>query len=256
MPRWFLVVAPAMALVAVDASISLAAEAGSGWPAQGGPFSRGPGAYLSPWKILSVWVLFLCWVRTTDWISVDGQLMKLRYGRWNSIVFFSFLASLILFWILPSFILGFVLMVVAYAAPLSAYVVYRNKAVQPQDKVLSRTHIRRWIVRKASAVGIKLEGAEIDPRDLGPEVKIAPLGAPATATTTSTCSLPANRPVGFPRASCSTTRCGSGPRTRCSTIRPRRSAFATKSTASGSNARPWTAREATPSWRSTSRWPG
>jgi type II secretory ATPase GspE/PulE/Tfp pilus assembly ATPase PilB-like protein len=177
MLRLFLVLAGAMAVWAIDAQCLLAADGTSGWPAGGMPFSRGTGAYLSPWKIIISWLLFLSWVRTTDWVSQDGQTLKLRWALWNPIVFFSFFVALLLLWIIPWFAVGLVLLLLAYGAPLASYIVLRNQQMQsPYDKVLSRKHLRRWTAQQAGRVGIKIEGAEIDPRDLGPDIKFTALG--------------------------------------------------------------------------------
>ncbi len=177
MLRLFLVLAGAMAIWAIDAQCLLAADGTSGWPAGGMPFSRGTGAYLSPWKIIISWLLFLSWVRTTDWVSQDGQTLKLRWALWNPIVFFSFFVALLLLWIIPWFAVGLVLLLLAYGAPLASYIVLRNQQMQsPYDKVLSRKHLRRWTAQQAGRVGIKIEGAEIDPRDLGPDIKFTALG--------------------------------------------------------------------------------
>jgi hypothetical protein len=137
MLRWCLVVAGASVVLAASATAVWAADAGNTWPAL--PFTRGPGAYLSPWKILGrgSWLLFLAWVRTTDWISQDAQLMKLRHAMWNPIAYFSFLVALLVFWLVPSFLIGTILMAIAWVAPLAVYIRYRNAAVQTWDKVLT-----------------------------------------------------------------------------------------------------------------------
>ncbi len=174
MLRWLFVVAGAVAVLTVDDSVAWADEDATAWPALS--FSRGNGAYFSPWKILGCWVLFLLWVRTTDWINQDAQQLKLKYVMWNPIAFFSFLVALVLFWLLPSFIVGIVLMTVAWAVPLGFYVRYRNNAVQAYEKVLTPAHIRQWLGKRLSVIGIKLEGSDVDPRDMGPDVKLTPLG--------------------------------------------------------------------------------
>ncbi len=174
MLRWLFVVAGAAAILVLDVPAALAADEGGTWPAL--LYTRGPGAYLSPWKILGSWTLFLAWVRTTDWISQDAQTLKLKYGTWNPIAFFSFFVALLLSWLLPWFSVGIVLMALAWAAPLTVYIRYRNKAVSPYDKVLTPRHLRRWTAKKLRVIGIKIEGADIDPRDAGPAVKLTAIG--------------------------------------------------------------------------------
>jgi type II secretory ATPase GspE/PulE/Tfp pilus assembly ATPase PilB-like protein len=176
MLRLLVVLAGAVVIGAIDAQVLLAAD-DSSWPSMGVRFYRGNGAYLSPWKIFCTWLIFLSWVGTTDWISQDAQALKLRYTLWNPIVFFTFLVSLLLLWILPWFAVGIVLLVIAYAAPLGTYIVYRNRQVTSRyDKVLTTKHSRRWLARKMNAIGINMAGADVDPRELGPDVKLTSRG--------------------------------------------------------------------------------
>jgi len=50
------------------------------------------------------------------------------------------------------------------------------------EKVLTLSHIKQWLGKRLSVIGIKLEGADIDPRDMGPDIKLAPLGGADEAT--------------------------------------------------------------------------
>ncbi len=197
MLRWLIVLAAAVTICAVDAQWLLAAEDDGDWVSLGVPFKRGPGGYFSIWKLLGFWLLFLLWVRTTDWVSQDGQKLKVRHGLWNGIVFFSFFVAILLFFIVPWFALGFSLMAVAYIAPLASYVVYRNKQVTASsDKVMTRKHIRRWMARRVSLVGIKMAGAEVDPDEQGPDVQFKALGG-ATDRDNSMNLITARQSPGF-----------------------------------------------------------
>lgn len=148
----------------------------SPWPSTS--FMRGTGFYLSPWKILAVWLIFLAWVRSTDWVSQDSQALGLRWTMWVPVVFFSFFVALLLFWIIPIFFVGVTLLLLAYVGPFATYATYRNKQVKAStDKVFTGRHLRRWFALKMNAIGIKMAGAEIDPRELGPDVKYTPMGA-------------------------------------------------------------------------------
>jgi type II secretory ATPase GspE/PulE/Tfp pilus assembly ATPase PilB-like protein len=61
---------------------------------------------------------------------------------------------------------------------LITYVTYRNKQVKAtSDKVFTSKHLRRWFARKMNSVGIKMAGAEIDPRELGPDIQYSAMGA-------------------------------------------------------------------------------
>jgi type II secretory ATPase GspE/PulE/Tfp pilus assembly ATPase PilB-like protein len=178
MLRVLLVCTLAAVAWAVDAQAVWAADGSTNlWPSTG-TFTRDTGFYVSPWKVLAYWLVFLLWVRTTDWVSQDTQALSLRWAVWIPVVFFTFFVALLLFWIIPNFWVGIVLLLVAYAAPLGVYIRYRNQQVKSSyDKIFSAKHTRRWIARKMNAIGIKMEGADIDPRDLGPDIKYTPMGA-------------------------------------------------------------------------------
>ena len=176
MLRAILVLAGASALWVGGAELALAQDTAL-WPSTG-TFRRGDGFYLDPWKLLAVWILFLCWVRSADWISQDSQQLKLRWTLWNAIAFSSFFVALLLFFMIPAFFVGITLLVIAYIAPLVAYATYRNKQVlSSSDKVFTGRHLRRWFARKMNSVGIKMAGADDDPRDQGPQIEYKAQGA-------------------------------------------------------------------------------
>ena len=92
---------------------------------------------LSGGKLLASLFLFFLWVRTTDWANRDGQELRLRFLRWNPVLFGSPLGAMLLFWLLPWFWLGFSLLLAAYVAPLTAYFLERRKkAARQADEAL------------------------------------------------------------------------------------------------------------------------
>lgn len=131
---------------------SLLAEA---WPSYDQAFQRGPGYYLSLPKILFCWILFLIWVWSTDQASQDCQRQRLSYVLWNSVIFFPFVAAFVLVWLLPWFWFGAMLMIVAYVAPLATYVVFRNKKLSPELRILTPDHIKHVIREKGKIFGLK-----------------------------------------------------------------------------------------------------
>lgn len=180
MLRLLVLLAGAMVILSVDAQWVLAAGDDKTWPSLGAPFVRGNGgngAYLSPWKLLGTWLVFLAWVRSTDWVSRDAQALKMRWTLWNPIVFASFFLGLLLLWILPWYAAGIILLLIAYLAPLIAYIVQRNKLVtSPYDKILSVKHTKRWLAGKFAAIGIKTSDADLDPHASGPDIKLIAQG--------------------------------------------------------------------------------
>jgi type II secretory ATPase GspE/PulE/Tfp pilus assembly ATPase PilB-like protein len=135
---------------------------------------RGPGFYLGWIKILTCWGIFFAWVKTTDWVSIDCQEIKLDYLRWNPIVFGTFMAAFVLVWLIPSlsFWIALPLLVIAYLAPLTTYIVYRNSKVDNNRRVMTPEHLRFWCATHLNKLGMKLETEKRDPHELGPPVKL------------------------------------------------------------------------------------
>ncbi|NQT16430.1 MAG: Flp pilus assembly complex ATPase component TadA [Planctomycetes bacterium] len=139
----------------------------------------GPGFYLSVMKILACWLVFLVWVASTDWLSRDCQATKMGYIRWNPIVVGTFMLALLLVFVIPLFVVGFPLLVIAFVAPLSTYVIIRNKQVEKQERVFTPDHIRHWMTRKFSpkAAAAQVEAGAADPHETGPPVILTARGA-------------------------------------------------------------------------------
>ncbi len=173
-----LALAAAALVLCGDISAATAEE----WPAfqpNPGPGTafRGPGYYMSFMKIISCWLVFLIWVRTADWVNRDCQEMKLPFFRWNPIVFGPFVTAFVLLWLIPSFWLGFPLLLIALIAPVTSYVVVRNGQVTNDRRVFTREHIRYWLSVKLAVIGIKIEAKAPDPHEVGPPARLIARGA-------------------------------------------------------------------------------
>ncbi len=136
----------------------------------------GPGFYLNLLKIAACWAIFAMWIYTTDWVSSDAQDRKLDYKRWNPIVFGTFFGTFVLTWLIPFFWVDLVLLLVAYIAPLTTYVVLRNKVAAPSERVLTRDHLRYWFAQKAKLFGMKVQAEAQDPHESGPPVVLTSRG--------------------------------------------------------------------------------
>src|SRR6476620_8373989 len=139
----------------------------SGWPTYPLPTAkqfgkdhsvgRGPGFYLNFFKLGLVWALFVLWVKTTDWVSQDCLRVNLNYAVWNTVIFGVFAAAFVLIWILPWFEVALPLLLVAYLAPLGTFLIIRNRAVQPHQRVMTPDHLRHVFADAASKLGVKVQ---------------------------------------------------------------------------------------------------
>jgi type II secretory ATPase GspE/PulE/Tfp pilus assembly ATPase PilB-like protein len=126
--RLLLILAVFAAVLLVGSGEVFAAN--SSWPAMELESQwRGPGDYLNWIKVAACWLVFMMWVRSTDWVSRDGQELRMHFLRWNPIIFGTFLGALVLLWLIPVFWVGFPLLVIAYVAPLATYLVKRHSSV-------------------------------------------------------------------------------------------------------------------------------
>jgi type II secretory ATPase GspE/PulE/Tfp pilus assembly ATPase PilB-like protein len=152
-----------MTLIFFPAALQAAETASEPWP-DVRDYSRGPGGYLSWWKILLCLLIFWAWVKTADWISRDAVEHKFNHRLWNPIVVATFPAALAIMLLVPWFAVAIGLLAIAYAAPAVAYVVYRNGRVAADETVLTAAHLRYVAARLVSPLGIKMAGEKLDPR--------------------------------------------------------------------------------------------
>ena len=73
--------------------------------------------------------MLVLWIRAADWINRDSQKLHLDHVMWNFLGLGTFFAAAGLFWLLPWFWLGLVLLLIAVAGPLTGYLVYRHPKV-------------------------------------------------------------------------------------------------------------------------------
>jgi type II secretory ATPase GspE/PulE/Tfp pilus assembly ATPase PilB-like protein len=134
-------------------------------------------------KLLAFWLLFLMWVKSADWVNRDTQIFDLGYGKWNPILFFPFLAVLLLF-VFPivvgfaNFWLGLGLLAVSFLATYVPYVVTRNQAVQPHEKVFTPDWFRYEVAHLAGKVGVKMSAERLAEYEKGAPVDLMAIGAP------------------------------------------------------------------------------
>ena len=172
--RRFLIITAFAALVLLLCGGDALAASGE-WPAL--PLTpkswRGPGFYLSWPKIIACWIVFMCWVRTTDWVSVDCQENKaMDYLRWNPIAFGTFFGAFVLSWLIPNFWAGFILLLIAYLAPLTTFIIIRNSKVLNDERVLTPDHIRYLTAYYLNKLGMDIAYEKPDPHESGPPVKV------------------------------------------------------------------------------------
>src|SRR4029077_16257707 len=98
------------------------------------------------------------------------DLNNLRFGVWNSVVFFSGALGLVLALAIPIYFLGLGLLLLVYFIPLFTYVYARNQTVPDDQKVLTPYHFGEL----ANDILHKLGMKAIFNRDVGTVNRAAP----------------------------------------------------------------------------------
>ena len=189
--------------ILVVVAIFVAMHADSLWAAQADDAKflldgrwRADGYYLSWVKILLCWLVLLAWIASADWANRDMLKLNLTWRRWNPIIVGSFMAAMVLLWLLPWFWFGFFLLLAAFIGPLTAYVLYRNGQVPNNLRVLTPEHLRWCVAMTVRKVGIKMSAEGRDPNAGGaPVIVFGRGGADAQADARET---PGCKAVGRP----------------------------------------------------------
>jgi len=139
------------ALLAAALALSLAPDAWAQWPAYppAGAATRGPGFYFAIYKLVLLLIPFWLWVKTADWLGRDAAVHSAKTGLkpevWNPVFVFTFFLSFVILGLgIPLFIVGYIIVVLAYIVPLAIYVSQRNAKVQKEDRVFTSTHLKKW----------------------------------------------------------------------------------------------------------------
>lgn len=128
----------------LDAVVASAQE----WPEytspDGNPFDRGPGFYISWWKLLCCIPFFFFWVKAADWVNADIQrnreTTKMELDSWNPAVVFSFLGGFIALLCLPIFWIGFPIYAIASLLPYFLYLRARNPLLPKATRTIFPMH--------------------------------------------------------------------------------------------------------------------
>jgi type II secretory ATPase GspE/PulE/Tfp pilus assembly ATPase PilB-like protein len=145
MPR-FTTALLAAALALSTAPAVMAQDVWPNVPAES--LGRGPGFYFAIWKLVLLLIPFWLWVKTADWLGRDaaihGEKTGLKPEVWNPVYVFVFFFVFLLGLSIPIFLVGYLLVVLAYVVPLAIYVVQRNAKVAPDDRVFTPDHLKKW----------------------------------------------------------------------------------------------------------------
>ena len=144
---------------------------------------RGPGGYLAWYKLLACWILVVFWVRAADWVNRDsvevGDNIEMPSKIWNPTVVFTFVFAFLLAISIPLFAVGYTLLLIAYVAPLTTYILMRNSRVTQEQRVMTPKHIKQWFASMASGRQ-KKKVETLTAHEQGPPVQLSACGGSET----------------------------------------------------------------------------
>ena len=88
-----------------------------------------PGAYISIVKLAPMVALFLVWLPLINWVYRDAQEVQTNAQNWTLTIVLVGVAGLVLWLLVPMYLIGLLLYLIALAASSMAYVIHRNGRV-------------------------------------------------------------------------------------------------------------------------------
>jgi len=113
------------------------------------------GGYVSIVKLVAFLVLYFLWLLLLNWAYKDAKAVNTNVGLWIGLLLGAGAVSILLWWLIPIFIVGLLIFLIGVGAPALAYVRHRNTRVLDFDRVLTIEHIKSLVAKSE-----KLEAME------------------------------------------------------------------------------------------------
>ncbi len=107
------------------------------------------GGYISIISLVIFVVCFFLWLLLVNWVYKDANAVGTDRVFWTGILLAAAVMAVIIWLIVPFFLIGVLFYVAAVAGVALAYVKHRNTKVMDFDRVLSADHLRNLFVNKA-----------------------------------------------------------------------------------------------------------
>ncbi len=104
--------------------------------------------YISIIKLAAFVVLFFLWLPLVGWVFSDAKAVGTREGFWASVVGGTGAAAIIIWLLLPVFIIGALIYVLAVATTALIYVKHRNSRVMDYARILTAEHLKNLFASK------------------------------------------------------------------------------------------------------------
>jgi len=104
--------------------------------------------YLSIGKIIGVLILIFPWLWLSPKLSKDALHVKASQPMWAAAILGAGAVGLLVWLLVPNYLVGLIIFVVLTAATFMGYVAYRNGRVDPDDRILTGNHLSHLFEKK------------------------------------------------------------------------------------------------------------
>jgi len=99
--------------------------------------------YIQPFKLLAILLVFTLWAVFAQWVDKDTVAVNTFRTLWNLITMAVGAVGTVVALLVPLFVVGLLVFLVAQIALMVVYIVHRNGLVPEADRVFTATHFRR-----------------------------------------------------------------------------------------------------------------
>ncbi|MCP4263389.1 MAG: Flp pilus assembly complex ATPase component [Planctomycetes bacterium] len=108
----------------------------------------GYGGYISIFKFIVFLAMFFGWIPLLSWVFQDAKTIETKEVFWAAVILGAGAIGAIIWLVMPVFIVGMLLFMIAVGGPALAYIKHRNSLVLDFDKVLTVDHIKNLLESK------------------------------------------------------------------------------------------------------------
>jgi len=110
------------------------------------------GGYISAVKLVVFIVFFFLWLPLVVWVHNDAAALETKHTFWTGIVLGAGAAGLLIWQLVPIFLVGMLVYILGVAGTSLAYVKHRNTRVMDFDRVLTVEHLKSLLVSKEKKI--------------------------------------------------------------------------------------------------------
>lgn len=106
------------------------------------------GFYISPIKLAVFIAAFMAWLPLLSWVHQDSMHVRTNTKKWTTIVFGAGAAGLLIWLLMPLFIIGLPMYIILIGVSSLLYVMHRNSLVDEYQKLLTVNHFKSFFVNE------------------------------------------------------------------------------------------------------------